>query len=114
MPSIEAAGRTQDLRIIDPMRPEISARYNPFWAPEGNAEDHVGFVFESFNMEKDFFEGHQRVYLENIARVLHYSGKRFNFHDVLVCAYDASILKAQMKVALDRVANDPRSRDSSI
>jgi TraM recognition site of TraD and TraG len=108
MPSIEAAGRTQDLRIIDPMRPEISARYNPFWAPEGNAEDHVGFVFESFNMEKDFFEGHQRVYLENIARVLHHSGKRFNFHDVLVCAYDASILKAQMKVALDRVANDPR------
>jgi hypothetical protein len=107
MPSIEAAGRTHDLRIIDPMRPDISARYNPFWAPQGNAEEHVGFVFESFNMEKDFFEGHQRVYLENIARVLHYSGKRFNFHDVLVCAYDASILKVQMKVALDRMATDP-------
>jgi hypothetical protein len=106
LPSIEAAGRTQDLRVIDPMRPEISARYNPFWAPEGNAEEHVGFVFESFNMEKDFFEGHQRVYLENIARVLHYSGKRFNFHDVLVCAYDQTLLKTQMKVALDRVALD--------
>jgi hypothetical protein len=39
---------------------------------------------------------------------LHYSGKRFNFHDVLVCAYDASILKAQMKVALECVANDLR------
>jgi type IV secretory pathway TraG/TraD family ATPase VirD4 len=106
LPSIEAAGRMQDLRVIDPMRPEISARYNPFWAPEGNAEEHVGFVFESFNMEKDFFEGHQRVYLENIARVLHYSGKRFNFHDVLVCAYDQTLLKTQMKVALDRVTND--------
>jgi hypothetical protein len=106
LPSIEAAGRMQDLRVIDPMRPEISARYNPFWAPEGNAEEHVGFVFESFNMEKDFFEGHQRVYLENIARVLHYSGKRFNFHDVLVCAYDQTLLKTQMKVALDRVAVD--------
>jgi hypothetical protein len=106
LPSIEAAGRMQDLRVIDPMRPEISARYNPFWAPEGNAEEHVGFVFESFNMEKDFFEGHQRVYLENIARVLHYSGKRFNFHDVLVCAYDQVLLKTQMKVALDRVAID--------
>jgi hypothetical protein len=92
--------------VIDPLRPEISARYNPFWAPEGNAEEHVGFVFESFNMEKDFFEGHQRVYLENIARVLHYSGKRFNFHDVLVCAYDQTLLKTQMKVALDRVTND--------
>ena len=106
LPSIEAAGRMQDLRIIDPTRPEISARYNPFWAPEGNAEEHVGFVFESFNMEKDFFEGHQRVYLENIARVLHYSGKRFNFHDVLVCAYDQALLKKQMKIALDRVGTD--------
>ena len=108
LPSIEAAGRMQDLRVIDPLRPEISARYNPFWAPEGNAEEHVGFVFESFNMEKDFFEGHQRVYLENIARVLHYSGKRFNFHDVLVCAYDQTLLKTQMKVALDRVAVDSK------
>jgi hypothetical protein len=106
LPSIEAAGRMQDLRIIDPMRPEISARYNPFWAPQGNAEEHVAFVFESFNMEKDFFEGHQRVYLENIARVLYYSGKRFNFHDVLVCAYDQALLKKQMKVALDRVSNN--------
>src|SRR5215470_12606197 len=108
LPSIEAAGRMQDLRVIDPMRPDISARYNPFWAPEGNAEEHVGFVFESFNMEKDFFEGHQRVYLENIARVLHYSGKRFNFHDVLVCAYDQKLLKAQMKVALDRIGTDDK------
>jgi hypothetical protein len=107
LPSIEAAGRMRDLRIIDPMRPDISARYNPFWAPQGNAEEHVAFVFESFNMEKDFFEGHQRVYLENIARVLHYSGKRFNFHDVLVCAYDQAILKKQMKAALDRVSADP-------
>jgi type IV secretory pathway TraG/TraD family ATPase VirD4 len=107
LPSIEAAGRMQDLRVIDPMRPEISARYNPFWAPQGNAEEHVAFVFESFNMEKDFFEGHQRVYLENIARVLYYSGKRFNFHDVLVCAYDQAVLKKQMKMALDRVTTDP-------
>ena len=55
LPSIEAAGRMPDLRIIDPMRPDISARYNPFLAPQGNAEEHVAFVFESFNMEKDFF-----------------------------------------------------------
>lgn len=108
LPSIEAAGRTQDLRLIDPMRPDLSSGYNPFWAPKGNAEEHVAFVFESFNMEKDFFEGHQRVYLENIARVLHYTGKRFNFTDVLVCAYDQSQLKAQMKVAVDRIsAGDP-------
>ena len=53
-------------------------------------------------MEKDFFEGHQRVYLENIARILHYTGKRFNFHDVLVAAYDQDILGAQIKMAMDR------------
>ena len=105
LPSIEAAGRMQDLRVIDPMRPEISARYNPFWAPR-QRRGARRLRFESFNMEKDFFEGHQRVYLENIARVLHYSGKRFNFHDVLVCAYDQTLLKSQMKVALDRVASD--------
>ena len=81
LPSIEAAGRMQDLRVIDPMRPDISARYNPFWAPQGNAEEHVGFVFESFNMEKDFFEGHQRVYLENIARVLVWRQLIFRLND---------------------------------
>ncbi len=102
IPAIEAAGRMHQLRVINPMRPEISVSYNPFWAPDGNYEQHISFIFESFRMEKDFFEGHQRVYLENIARVLHYTGKRFNFHDVLVAAYDQDILQQQMKVALDR------------
>src|ERR1700739_2221038 len=91
LPSIEAAGRMEDLRIIDPMRPEISARYNPFRAPQGNAEEQVAFVFEFLNM----------------ALVLYYSGKQFNFHDVLVCSYDQAVLKKQMKMALDRVTTDP-------
>ena len=55
--------RIDQLRVINPMRPDISARYNPFWSDDGNYEDHISFIFESFKMEKDFFEGHQRVYL---------------------------------------------------
>ena len=100
LPAMEAAGRTKDLRVINPMRPDISVNYNPFWSKDGNYEEHVSFIFESFKMEKDFFEGHQRVYLENIARVLHYTGKRFNFHDVLVAAYDGDILKEQIAAAM--------------
>jgi Type IV secretory system Conjugative DNA transfer len=103
LPAMEAAGRIEQLRVINPMRPDISASYNPFWSHDGNYEDHISFIFESFKMEKDFFEGHQRVYLENIARVLHYTGKRFNFHDVLVAAYDQQILKKQIKLATERV-----------
>ena len=102
LPTMEAAGRIHQLRVINPLRPDISARYNPFWSDDGNYEDHISFIFESFKMEKDFFEGHQRVYLENIARILHYTGKRFNFHDVLVAAYDQDILGAQIRIAMDR------------
>jgi hypothetical protein len=108
LPAIDKAGRTHQVRIIDPVHPEISCFYNPFWAPHGNPDEHVAFIFESFRMEShDFFDEHQRVYLENIARVLYHSGKRFNFYDVLVAAYDENIMKRQMKIALERVANTP-------
>lgn len=105
IPAMEAAGRIHQLRVINPLRPDISASYNPFWSVDDNYEDHISFIFESFKMEKDFFEGHQRVYLENIARILHYTGKRFNFHDVLVAAYDQDILGKQIKLAMDRTRN---------
>jgi type IV secretory pathway TraG/TraD family ATPase VirD4 len=105
IPAMEAAGRIHQLRVINPLRPDISASYNPFWSEDGNYEDHISFIFESFKMEKDFFEGHQRVYLENIARILHYTGKRFNFHDVLVAAYDQDMLGKQIKLAMDRTRN---------
>lgn len=116
MPVIDAAGRTHQVRIIDPAHPELSCFYNPFWAPYGNPDDHVAFIFESFRMEShDFFDEHQRVYLENIARVLYHSGKRFNFYDVLVAAYDEAIMKRQMKIAVGNVANNPRvSRQSKL
>jgi len=103
LPVIEAAGRMDDFRLIDPGQPENSVGFNPFWAPHGNPDAHVAFVFESFKVDggDDFFDQHQRVYLENIARILFYSGKRFNFYDVLVAAYDDKVLARQIRIALD-------------
>ena len=90
------------LRLIDPQHSEYSAFYNPLWVPDGvSPEDQVSFIFDSFKMNtNEFFDSHQRVYLENLVRILHYSGRRFNFHDILVIAYDVSVLKRQVQVAM--------------
>jgi Conjugal transfer protein len=58
LPLIAAAGRLDDLRIIDPSRPEISVRFNPFIATSGQYQEHVSFIFESFDLREDFFHGH--------------------------------------------------------
>jgi hypothetical protein len=115
MPAIDAAGRTYQLRLIDPQHSEYSASYNPLWVPRGvTAEDQVAFIFDSFQMNtNEFFDSHQRVYLDNLVRILHYSGRRFNFHDILVIAYDVSALKRQVQVAManmDRLAASPEER----
>ena len=103
LPYVEAAGRMHQFRLIDPQQPEKSVGFNPLHAPHGNLDSHVGFVFESFKVDggDDFFDQHQRVYLENITRILHHSGKRINFYDLLVTAYDEKILARQIKIALD-------------
>ena len=108
LPVVEAAGRMDDFRLIDPTQPENSVAFNPFWAPHGDPDAHVSFIFESFKVDggDDFFDQHQRVYLENIARILFYSGKRFNFYDVLVVAYDDKVLLRQIKIALENARAD--------
>jgi hypothetical protein len=108
LPIVEAAGRMDDFRLIDPSQPENSVAFNPFWAPHGDPDAHVAFIFESFKVDggDDFFDQHQRVYLENIARILFYSGKRFNFYDVLVAAYDDKVLLKQIKIALENARAD--------
>ena len=115
LPAIHAAGRTHQLRLIDPQHSEFSALYNPLWAPPGaSPEDQVSFIFDSFQMNtNEFFDSHQRVYLENLVRILHYSGRRFNFHDILVLAYDVSELKSRVQAAManmDRLAASPEER----
>ncbi len=99
----EEAGRTQDLRIINPSRPSSSARYNPFYAIDDNYQEHVNFIFRSFGMREDFFAGHQEAYLSDLVRILHYTGKRFNIYDVLVMALDDQVLEEQIQAASARV-----------
>jgi len=99
LPAIETAGRMHQLRVLDPSRPEISARYNPFFSEHGQYQEHANFVFESFDLKEDFFHGHQATYLNDLVRVLAHTRKRFNIYDVLVLALDPRVLNEQIAVA---------------
>jgi hypothetical protein len=103
LPAIEAAGRMHQLRVLSPSRPDISVRYNPFFSDAGLYEEHSGLVFESFDQEEDFFHGHQGTYLTDISRVLTYTGKRYNFHDVMVMALDPVVQREQIAIARARL-----------
>jgi hypothetical protein len=103
LPAVEAAGRMHQLRVLSPSRPDISVRYNPFFSDAGLYEEHSGLVFESFDQEEDFFHGHQGTYLTDISRVLTYTGKRYNFHDVMVMALDPMVQREQIAIARARL-----------
>jgi len=103
LPAIEAAGRMHQLRVLNPSRPDISVRYNPFFADEGLYQEHANFVFESFDLKQDFFHGHQATYLNDLVRVLTYTGRRFNIYDVMVMALDQQVLREQIGVARARL-----------
>ena len=103
LPALETAGRMHDLRVLDPSRPGISARYNPFFSEHGLYQEHANFVFESFDLKQDFFHGHQATYLSDLVRVLAHTGKRFNIYDVLVLALDQSVMREQIAIARSRL-----------
>jgi hypothetical protein len=107
LPHIEAAGRLQDLRVIDPTHPSESARYNPFYALDDAYQEHVNFIFRSFGLREDFFKGHQEAYLSDLVRILQYTGKLFNVYDVLVMALDEKVLAEQIGVAKAHLASVP-------
>jgi Type IV secretory system Conjugative DNA transfer len=107
LPHIEAVGRLQDLRVIDPTHPEESVRYNPFYALDDAYQEHVNFIFRSFGLREDFFKGHQEAYLSDLVRVLQYTGKLFNVYDVLVMALDERVLEEQVALAKARLASVP-------
>jgi Type IV secretory system Conjugative DNA transfer len=107
LPHIEAAGRLQDLRVIDPTHPSESARYNPFYALDDAYQEHVNFIFRSFGLREDFFKGHQEAYLSDLVRILQYTGKLFNIYDVLVMALDEKVLEEQIGVAKARLTTVP-------
>ncbi len=103
IPEVAAAGRLKDLSIIAPSRPDISARFNPFVSLAQNYQDHVNFIFESFDLKTDFFHGHQKTYLSDVVRILYYTGKRYNIYDILVMIYDLKVLKEQASIAQRRL-----------
>src|SRR6266481_750225 len=100
---VAAAGRTHQLRILDPSHPKISVRWNPLFITDENYHEHVNFIFESFGLKRDFFKGHQATYLGDLVRVLYYTGKPINIHDVLVMALDESVLEDQIQIAQARL-----------
>jgi len=106
LPAIEAAGRMHQLRVLDPSRPDISARYNPFFSEHGLYQEHANFVFESFDLKDDFFHGHQATYLSDLVRVLAHTHKRFNVYDVMVLALDPRVMKEQIGIARSRLLAD--------
>ncbi len=106
LPHVHRAGRLHQLRILNPARPDLSVRYNPFYCKDDNYMAVVNMVFGSFNLHDEFFAKHQLNYLADIVRVLVYTGLKFNFYDVLVMAIDQEVLTEQVEVARRKIAND--------
>jgi Type IV secretory system Conjugative DNA transfer len=110
LPHIHRAGRIRDLCVLNPGRPDISVRYNPFHCGDEDYMPVVNMVFGSFNLHDEFFAKHQLNYLADIVRVLVYTGVTFNFYDVLVMAIDEQVLREQVAKAARRLE---RSEDIS-
>jgi hypothetical protein len=109
VPYIHRAGRLNDLRLMNPSRPDYSVQYNPFSSEDDNYMAQVSMVFGSFDLHDEFFAKHQLNYLADIVRILHYTGRAFNFYDVMVMALDQSVIEDQVALARHQMA-----RDSSI
>jgi len=107
LPHVHRAGRLHQLRILNPARPDISVRYNPFHCTDDDYMPVVNMVFGSFNLHDEFFAKHQLNYLADIVRVLVHTGQKFNFYDVLVMAIDEQVLKEQVEKARRRMGQDP-------
>jgi len=107
LPHIHRAGRLDDLRLLNPARPELSVLYNPFYTEDDNYMAQVNMVFGSFNLHDEFFAKHQLNYLADIVRVLNYTGLRYNFYDVIVMALDQQVLREQAEKAKKRIERDP-------
>src|SRR5438128_7338692 len=109
LPHVHRAGRLHQLRVLNPARPDISVRYNPFHCSDDDYMPIVNMIFGLFHLHDEFFGKHQLNYLSDIVRVLVYTGRKFNFYDVLVMAIDEQVLREQVDKARRR-----REQDSSI
>ena len=103
LPYIHRAGRLDDLRLINPALPELSSMYNPLHSEDDDYMAQVNMVFGSFNLHDEFFAKHQLSYLADIVRILHYTGQRFNFYDVMVAVLDSEVLHEQIELAREHI-----------
>ena len=106
LPHVHRAGRLHQLRVLNPSRPDISVRYNPFSCSDEDYMSVVNMVFGSFNLHGEFFAKHQLNYLADIVRVLVHTGQKFNFYDVLVMAIDKQVLREQVEKARRHMEHD--------
>jgi hypothetical protein len=108
LPHIHRAGRMEQLRVLNPSRPEISSRFNPFWAPGGDYMARVDMIFGAFNLDPrgEFFPKHQLTYLQDIVRVLYYTGRRYQFYDTIVMMLDELVLREQIDLATRRIERE--------
>jgi Type IV secretory system Conjugative DNA transfer len=106
LPHVHRAGRLHQLRLLNPARPDLSVRYNPFQCADDEYMPVVSMIFGSFNLRKEFFAKHQLNYLADIVRVLFYTGLKFNFYDVLVMAMDEWVMKEEVEEARKRIVLD--------
>lgn len=106
LPHVHRSGRLHQLRLLNPARPDLSVRYNPFQCSDDEYMPVVAMIFGSFNLRKEFFAKHQLNYLADIVRILFYTGLKFNFYDVLVMAMDERVMKEQVENARKRIGMD--------
>jgi type IV secretory pathway VirB4 component len=55
LPHVHRAGRLHQLRLLNPARPDLSVRYNPFHCSDDEYMPVVSMIFGSFNLRKEFF-----------------------------------------------------------
>ena len=106
LPHIHRAGRSHQLRLLNPSRPDMSVLYNPFFTRDDNYMAQVSMIFGSFNLHDEFFAKHQLNYLGDIVRVLFYTGARYTFYDVIVMLLDEAVLHEQIQKATYRLDRD--------
>src|SRR6266851_4809323 len=59
LPHVHRAGRLHQLRVLNPARPDISVRYNPFHCSDDDYMPIVNMIFGSFSLHDEFFSKHQ-------------------------------------------------------
>ncbi|HZQ54944.1 MAG TPA: hypothetical protein VFB14_22280 [Bryobacteraceae bacterium] len=85
---------------------ELSSLYNPFYAEDDDYMAQINMAFGSFNLHDEFFAKHQLNYLADVVRILHYTGLRINFYDVIVAVLDREVLAEQIKKSRQHIQED--------